>query len=89
LFSKTCHIKLFLELSFAKGKFEVDVGIDRSSFVFRSVHVVSLYWFIQIVDVKVFGEVLVNEQTTSTAVDKGFDSLFTRANIDGNRDQIL
>jgi hypothetical protein len=40
------------------------------------------------VDVKVFGEVLVNEQTTSATVDKGFDGLFTRANIDGNRDRI-
>jgi hypothetical protein len=68
---------MFLELLFAKGKLEVDVGIDRSSFVFRSVHVVSLYWFIQIVDVKVFGEVLVNEQTTSAAVDEGFDGSFT------------
>jgi hypothetical protein len=68
---------MFLELSFAKGKLEVDVGIDRSSFVFHSVHVVSLYRFVQIVDVKVFGEVLVNEQTTSTAVDEGFDGSFT------------
>jgi hypothetical protein len=88
LFSKSCHIKSFLELLFAKGKLEVDVGIDRSSFVFRSVHVVSLYQFVQIVDVKVFGKVLVNKQTTSTTVDKGFDGLFTRANIDGNRDRI-
>jgi hypothetical protein len=77
LFSKSCHIKLFLELLFAKRKLEVDLGIDCSSFVFRSVHIVSLYRFIQIVDVKVFGKVLVNEQTTSAAVDKGFDGLFT------------
>jgi hypothetical protein len=88
LFSESSHVKSFLELLFAKGKLEVDVGVDRSSFVFRSVHVVSLYRFIQIVYVKVFGIVLVNEQTTSTAVDKGFDGLFTRANIDGNRDGI-
>jgi hypothetical protein len=88
LFSKSCHIKSFLELLFAKRKLEVDVGIDHSSFVFRSVHVVSLYRFIQIVDVKVFGEVLVNEQTTSAAVNKGFNGLFTQANIDGNRDRI-
>jgi hypothetical protein len=54
LFSESCYIKSFLELSFAKGKLEVDIGIDRSSFVFRSVHVISLYQFIQIVDVKVF-----------------------------------
>jgi hypothetical protein len=88
LFSQSCHIKPFLELLFAKGKLKVDVGIDCSSFVFRSVHVVGLYRFVQIVDVKVFGKVLVNEQTTSAAVDKGFDSLFTQANIDGNRDRI-
>jgi hypothetical protein len=62
---------------FAKGKLEVDVGIDRSSCVFCSVHVVGLYRFVQIVDVKVFDEVLVNEQSTSAAVDKGFDGLFT------------
>jgi hypothetical protein len=68
---------MFLELPFAKGKLEVDIGIDCSSFVFRSVHVVSLYRFVQIVDVKVFGEVLVNEQTTSAAVNEGFDGLFT------------
>jgi hypothetical protein len=86
LFSKSSHIKPFFELSFAKGKLEVDVGIDCSSFVLRSVHIVSLYRFIQIVDIKVFGVVLVNEQTTSAAVDEGFDGLFTRANFDGNRD---
>jgi hypothetical protein len=74
LFFESSHVKPFLELSFAKGKLEVDVGVDRSSFVFRSVHVVSLYWFVQIVYVKVFGVVLVNEQTTSAAVDKGFNS---------------
>jgi hypothetical protein len=86
LFSQSCYIKSFLELLFAKGKLEVDVGINRSSFVLCSVHVISLYRFIQIVDVKVFCEVLVNEQTTSAAVDKGFDGLFTRANIDQNKD---
>jgi hypothetical protein len=77
---------LFLELLFAKRKLKVDVGINCPSFVFRSIHVVSLYRFVQIVDVKVFGEVLVNEQTTSTAVDKGFNGLFIRANINWNRD---
>jgi hypothetical protein len=86
LFSESSYIKPFLELLFAKGKLEVDVGVDRSSFVFRSVYVVSLYWFVQIVYVKVFGIVLVNEQTSSTAVDDGFDSLFIRANFNGNRD---
>jgi hypothetical protein len=70
LFSKSRHIKLFFELSFAKGKLEVDVSIDCSSFVFRSVHIVSLCRFVQIVDVEVFGVILVNEQTTSAAVDK-------------------
>jgi hypothetical protein len=76
---------MFFELSFAKGKLEVDIGIDCSSFVFHSVHVVSLYRFVQIVDVKVFGKVLVNEQTTSATVDEGFDGLFTRANVNRNR----
>jgi hypothetical protein len=76
LFSESSHIKLFLELSFAKGKLEVDIGIDCSSFVFCSVHVVSLYRFIQIVYVEVFGVVLVDEQTSSAAVDEGFDGLF-------------
>jgi hypothetical protein len=89
LFSESSHVKPFLELSFAKGKLEVDVGVDCSSFIFRSVHVVSLYWFVQIVYVEVFGVVLVNKQTTSAAVDEGFDGLFTRANIDGNRDRLL
>jgi hypothetical protein len=88
LFSKSSHVKSFLELSFAKGKLEVDVGIDRSSFVFRSVHVVSLYRFVQIVYVEVFGIVLVNEQTSSAAVDEGFDGLFIRANFNGNRNRI-
>jgi hypothetical protein len=41
LFSEAGHIKTFFELSFAKGKLEVDIGIDRSSFVFRSVHVIT------------------------------------------------
>jgi hypothetical protein len=88
LFSESSHIKPFLELSFAKGKLEVDVGVDRSSLVFRSVHVISLYRFVQIVYVEVFGVVLVNEQITSATVDEGFDGLFTRANVDGNRDRI-
>jgi hypothetical protein len=86
LFSESSHIKPFFELSFAKGKLEVDIGIDRSSFVFRSIHVISLYQFVQIVYVKVFGIVLVNEQTSSAAVNKGFDGLFIRANFNGNRD---
>jgi hypothetical protein len=85
LFSESGYIKLFLELLFAKEKLEVDIGVDCSSFVFCSVHVVSLYRFVQIFDVKVFGVVLVNEQTTSAAVNEGFDGSFTRANIDGNR----
>jgi hypothetical protein len=88
LFSKSSHVKSFFELSFAKGKLEIDVCVDCSSFVFRSVHVVSLYRFVQIVYVEVFGVVLVNEQTTSAAVDEGFDGLFTRANIDRNRYRI-
>jgi hypothetical protein len=86
LFSKSSHIKPFLKFPFAKGKLEVDIGINCSSFVFRSVHIVSLYRFIQIVYVEVFGIVLVNEQTTSAAVDEGFDGLFIRANFDGNED---
>jgi hypothetical protein len=77
LFSESSYIKPFLELLFAKGKLEVDVGIDCSSFIFRSVHIISLYQFVQIVYVELFGIVLVNEQTTSTAVDEGFDGLFT------------
>jgi hypothetical protein len=68
---------MFLELLFAKGKFEVNIGINHSLFVFHSVHIVSLYQFVYIVDVKVFGEVLVNEQSTSAAVNEGFDGLFT------------
>jgi hypothetical protein len=86
LFSESSHVKLFLELSFAKGKLEVDIGVDRSSFVFRSIHVISLYRFVQIVYVEVFGIVLVNEQTSSTTVDEGFDGLFIRANFNGNED---
>jgi hypothetical protein len=85
LFSESSYIKPFLELSFAKGKLEVDICVDCSFFVFRSVHIVSLYQFIQIVDVEVFGVVLVNEQTTRAAVDEGFDGSFTRANINRNR----
>jgi hypothetical protein len=88
LFSKSSYVKPFLEFSFTKEKLKVDIGVNRSSFVFRSVHVVSLYRFVQIVDVEVFGVVLVNEQTTSAAVNEGFDGLFTRANFDGNKDRI-
>jgi hypothetical protein len=86
LFSESSHIKSFLELSFAKGKLEVDVGVDRSLFVFHSIHVISLYRFVQIVYVEVFGIVLVNEQTSSAAVNEGFDGLFIRANFNGNGD---
>jgi hypothetical protein len=86
LFSESSHIKSFLELSFTKGEFEVDIGVDRSSFVFRSIYVVGLYRFVQIVYVEVFGVVLVNEQTSSAAVDEGFDGLFIRANFNGNGD---
>jgi hypothetical protein len=86
LFSESSHIKSFLELLFTKGKLEVDIGIDRSSFVFCSVHVVSFYRLVQIVYVEVFGVVLVNEQSTSAAVDEGFDGLFIRANFNGDRD---
>jgi hypothetical protein len=57
-------------------------------FVTRSIYVVGLYWFIQVVDFKVFGKVLINEQSTSTAANEGFDGLFTRANINRNIDQI-
>jgi hypothetical protein len=76
LFSESSHVKPFLELSFVKEKLKVDVGIDRSSLVFRSIHVISLYRFVQIVYVEVFCVVLVNEQTSSTAVDEGFDGSF-------------
>jgi hypothetical protein len=86
LFSESSYVKSFLELSFAKGKLEVDIGVDRSSLVFRFVHVISLYRFVQIVYVEVFCVVLFNKQTSSTAVNEGFDGLFTRANIDRNRD---
>jgi hypothetical protein len=89
LFSESSHIKPFFELSLAKGKLEIDIGVDCSSFVFHSIHIVSLYQFVQIVDVEVFGVILVNEQTTSAAVNEGFDGLFTRANIDGNRNGIF
>jgi hypothetical protein len=86
VFSESSHVKPFLELSFTKGKLEVDIGVDRSSFVFCSIHVMSLCRFVQIVYVKVFGVVLVNEQTSSAAVNEGFDGLFIRANFNGNRD---
>jgi hypothetical protein len=80
---------MFIEFSVSKFELKVDIGIDCSSLVFCSVHIISLYRFIQVVDFKVFGEVLINEQSTSTTVDKGFDGLFTRANINRNIDQIL
>jgi hypothetical protein len=73
----------------SKFELKVDVGVDCSSLVFHSVHIVGLYWFVQVVDFKVFGEVLINEQSISATVDKGFDGLFTQANINRNRDQIL
>jgi hypothetical protein len=76
---------MFIEFLVSKFELEVDIGIDCSSLVFCSVHVVSLYRFIQVVDFKVFGKVLINKQSTSTAIDEGFDSLFTQANIDWNR----
>jgi hypothetical protein len=76
LFSESSHVKPFLELPFAKGKLKVDVGVDRSLFVFHSIHIISLYRFVQIVYVEVFGVILVDEQTTSAAVDEGFDGLF-------------
>jgi hypothetical protein len=86
LLSESSHIKPFLELLFTEGKLEVDVGIDCSSFVFCFVHVISLYRFVQIVYVEVFGVVLVNEQTSSAAVDEGFDGLFIQANFNRNGD---
>jgi hypothetical protein len=86
LLSESSHVKLFFELLFTKGKLEVDVGIDCSSFVFCSVHVISFYQFTQIVYVEVFGIVLVDEQTSSAAVNEGFDGLFIRANFNGNGD---
>jgi hypothetical protein len=79
---------MFIEFLVSKFELEVDIGIDRSLLVSRSVHVVGLYRFIQVVDFKVFGKVLINEQSTRAAVNEGFDSLFTRANINRNVDQI-
>jgi hypothetical protein len=76
---------MFIEFSVSKFEFEVDVGIDCSLFVFHSVYIVSLYQFVQVVDFKVFGKALINEQSTSAAVSEGFDGLFTRANIDWNK----
>jgi hypothetical protein len=86
LFPESSHIKPFLELSFTKGELEVDIGVDCSSLVFCSIYIIGLDRFVQIVYVEVFGVVLVNEQTSSAAVDEGFDGLFIRANFDGNRD---
>jgi hypothetical protein len=77
---------MFIEFSVSKFELEVDVGIDCSLFVFRSVHIIGLYQFIQVFDFKVFGKVLINEQSTSAAVDEGSDGLFTRANINQNGD---
>jgi hypothetical protein len=88
LLSKSSYIKMFIEFSVSKFKLEVDIGINCSSLVFHSVHVIGLYQFVQVVNFKVFGKVLINKQSTSAAVDKGFDSLFTQANIDRNRDRI-
>jgi hypothetical protein len=68
---------MFVEFPVSKFELKVDVGIDCSSFVFHSVHIIGLYQFIQVVDFKVFGEVLINKQSTSAAVDEGFDVLFT------------
>jgi hypothetical protein len=62
---------------------------DCSSFVFCSVYVVCLYWFVQVVDFEVSGKVLVDEHSTSAATNEGFDGLFTQANIDENRNRIL
>jgi hypothetical protein len=53
------------------------ISVGKASGVLITVHVVSLYRFVQMVYVEVFGIVLVNEQTTSAAVDEGFDGLFT------------
>jgi hypothetical protein len=79
---------MFIEFLVSKFELKVDVGVDRSSLVFHSVHIVGFYLFVQIVDFKVFGEVLINEQSTSATIDEGLDGLFTRANINRNRDQI-
>jgi hypothetical protein len=68
---------MFNEFLVSKFELEVDVGIDHSSFVFYFVHVVGLYQFVQVVDFKVFGKVLINKQSTSAAVNEGFDGLFT------------
>jgi hypothetical protein len=77
---------MFVEFSVSRFELEVDVGIDCSSFVFRSVHVIGFYRFVQVVDFKVFGEVLIDEQSTSAAINEGFNILFTRANINQNID---
>jgi hypothetical protein len=79
---------MFVELPVSTFELEVDVGIDHSSLVFCSVHIIGLHRFVQVVDFEVFGVILVNEQTSSAAVDEGFNGLFTQANIDGNRDRI-
>jgi hypothetical protein len=89
LFPKSSYIESFVKLLFSKFKLEVYVRADCFSFVFCSVHIVSLYQFIQVVDFKVCGEVLINEHSSSAAIDEGFDGLFTWANIDGNKNGIL
>jgi hypothetical protein len=76
---------MFIEFLVSKFELEVDIGIDCSSLIFCSIHVVGLYQFVQVIYFEVFGKVLVNEQSTSALVNEGFDGLFTRANIDQNR----
>jgi hypothetical protein len=39
---------MFIEFPVSKFELEVDVGIDCSSLVFRSVHIVGLHWFVQV-----------------------------------------
>jgi hypothetical protein len=68
---------MFVKFLVSKFKLEVDVGIDCSLLVLRSIHVVGLYQFVQVVDFEVFGKVLINEQSTSTAINEGFNVLFT------------
>jgi hypothetical protein len=53
---KSSYIKSFIEHSVSKFKLEVHVRADYSSFVFCSVYVVSLYWFIQVIDFEIFGK---------------------------------
>jgi hypothetical protein len=67
IFCFPSHIKTFVEFPVSKFELEVDVGINHSLLVFRSIHIIGLYRFVQVVDFEVFGEVLINEQSTSTA----------------------